>query len=1045
MAVPLVDPAEVGSEPGYARWPALGAGAAFAVADGSVWRLGAHGEASRLTDRARPADRPSVSPCGRWLACGLRTEGATEVHVLPLAGGPARRLTDDGLHARVCGWHPDGRVLYASQAGVPLARWRLFLVDIEGGRREVLPLDDAADGCFVDAWLLVFVQGGLLDDHARGYHGGARSALWFADLAGTAEAQPLLGDAAPPGACWAPRWDGKRLVFLHDGDGGVDLAEARPAERGWRWQRLTHVGDVQAFAARDGECLLSRGGTLARLHGGTLQPAALQLAGELPGLAPQHLPRALRWFEDAVAAEHGGGALLRVRGRLWRLAPGGGDPEEWPLPGGRAFAFRPAAEPGSAFVVCDASGEPEIWQLFADGRPARRLTHDGGCDRTGLWPSPCGRWLAHADARHRLWRLDLATLEQQALPLGPAAAPVQALAWQPDGEGFVLCIARELADRPRLEHCSFGGGAPRLGVLTDGRYACHAPVVSADGQWLFFLSEREFSAPRSHPWGDRAFGVAFERRTRCDALALADGARWPWDDPAVPAPGRPAAAGALRSVPLPAGNHRRLWLGEGALLAWDVQDGSEPEAGSLVRLALAAGAQPQTLPRQWVFASQGRRHAQALVREAGDAAAPLLWLAADGSTRPALDERWSLVADPRREWAQHLRDAWRHVREHMYDHQLHGVDWAAAGARHAAMLRRVTERGEVDHVIGHLLAELGTLHTFVHPAPADDPPAGEAAAFIGVDVRPAAGGLEVVRVLAADPACPERAPPAAAPEARLREGDVILAVAGRPAPGAGGLGPLLRGSAGRRVALELRAADGSRWRAVLQPVAAPREQELRHADWLAARQAEVAARTEGRIGYLHLRAMRRADLESFVREAWAEPHRQGLVIDVRGNRGGNVESWIIEKLRRQAWLWWSRPHAQPDPNMPGTLHGHVAVLIDAQTYSDGETFAAAVRHFGIGPLVGTRTSGAGAWLVQQPNLVDRGTVTVGQFGQFDAGGRWVIEGHGVEPDVEVRNGPRAAFQGRDAQLEAALELLQQRIRERPHVRPQPPGPPRGVR
>lgn len=1045
MTVPPIEPAEVGSKPGYARWPALGADAAFVVADGSVWRLDARGATSRLTERARPADRPAVSPCGRWLAYGARAEGATEVHVLPLAGGPARRLTDDGLHARVCGWHPDGRVLYATQADVPLARWRLFLIDTDGHRREPLALDDAVDGCFVDAQRLVFVQGGLLDDHARRYRGGARSTLWLVDLSGDQEARPLWAEEGPAGACWSPRWDGQRLLFLHDDDTGVDLAQARPSSGAWPWQRLTQVGDVQAFAARAGACLLTRGGALARLREGALQPVATQLPGELPGLAPQPVPRALRCFETAVAAEHEAGALLRVRGRLWRLAPGGHDPVEWQLPGGRAFACALAADGSSAFVVCDTSGEPEIWQVFADDQPARRLTHDGGCNRTGLWPSPCGRWLAHADARHRLWRLDLATLQQQAVPLGPTAAPVQSLAWQPDGAGFVATVARELVDRPQLEHVGFDGGEPRLRPLTDGRYACHSPVMSADGHWLFFLSEREFNAPRSHPWGDRAFGVAFDRRTRCDALALVDGACWPWDDPAARAQGRPAAAGELRSVPLPAGNHQRLWLGEGALLAWDMEPGSEPEAGGLVRLPLAPGAQPQTLPRRWAFVGQGRRHAQTLVREAGDAAAPLLWLAADGNTRPALDERWSLVADPRREWAQHLRDAWRHVREHMYDGELHGVDWAAIGARHARMLCRVTERSEVDDVIGHMLAELGTLHTFVHPAPADDPPASEAAAFIGADVSPAEDGLRVERVLDADPACPDRAPPAAAPEAGLRPGDVIVAVAGRPAAGAAGLGPLLRGKAQRRVLLDLRGADGHRWRAAVQPVAAARGQELRHADWLAAQQARVAARSEGRIGYLHLRAMRRADLESFVREAWADPHRQGLLIDVRGNRGGNVESWIVEKLRREAWLWWSRPHAPPDPNMPGTLHGHVAVLIDAQTYSDGETFAAAVRHFGIGPLVGTRTSGAGVWLVQQPNLVDRGTVTVGQFGQFDSAGRWVIEGHGVEPDVEVRNGPRAAFEGRDAQLDAALALLQDRIRARPHVRPQLPSPPRGLR
>jgi tricorn protease len=177
------------------------------------------------------------------------------------------------------------------------------------------------------------------------------------------------------------------------------------------------------------------------------------------------------------------------------------------------------------------------------------------------------------------------------------------------------------------------------------------------------------------------------------------------------------------------------------------------------------------------------------------------------------------------------------------------------------------------------------------------------------------------------------------------------------------------------------------------------------------------------------------DIASFVRDFYANVDREGLVIDVRRNRGGNIDSWIIAALLRRTWAFWQPPGQAPYWNMQQSFRGHLVVLTDALTYSDGETFAAGVKALGLGPVVGTRTSGAGIWLADRNRLSDGGFARIAEFGQFGADGRWLIEGSGVSPDVEVDNLPRESYAGRDRQLETALAMLKETLAASPVVQP----------
>jgi tricorn protease len=191
------------------------------------------------------------------------------------------------------------------------------------------------------------------------------------------------------------------------------------------------------------------------------------------------------------------------------------------------------------------------------------------------------------------------------------------------------------------------------------------------------------------------------------------------------------------------------------------------------------------------------------------------------------------------------------------------------------------------------------------------------------------------------------------------------------------------------------------------------------------------AAADADLGYLHIYAMGPSDVAAFARDFYASKNKKGFVIDVRRNDGGNVDSWIIDRLMRKAWMFWSYRTDEPYFNMQNAFRGHLAVIADEGTYSDGETFAAAIKQLNIAPVIGKRTAGAGVWLTGSNYLADFGIARVAEFPTYSMDGRWIVEGYGVTPTIEVDNLPHATFEGSDAQLDAAIEYLQRKIEEEP--------------
>jgi tricorn protease len=225
---------------------------------------------------------------------------------------------------------------------------------------------------------------------------------------------------------------------------------------------------------------------------------------------------------------------------------------------------------------------------------------------------------------------------------------------------------------------------------------------------------------------------------------------------------------------------------------------------------------------------------------------------------------------------------------------------------------------------------------------------------------------------------------------------------------------------------------------VVVPMSLEKEADLRYDDWEYSRRQKVEEWGKGDIGYVHLRAMGANDIAAWARNYYPVFNRKGLIIDVRHNRGGNIDSWILGKLLRKAWFYWQPRVGNPIWNMQYAFRGHMVALCDEATASDGEAFSEGFKRLGLGKVIGTRTWGGEIWLSFDNWLVDKGIASAAEVGVYGPEGKWLIEGHGVDPDIVVDNLPHATFLGEDSQLKTAVAYLQDQIRIDPV--PIPPAP-----
>lgn len=1047
----------------YKRDPDLHGNNVVFTSQGDLWlaNINMNGEselAKRLTSHPNLERSAKFSPDGSQIAFVASYNNLPAVHVIDSDGGIAKQVSFEYGRTNLHGWVDDAHVLISANSDTGMhSSWELKKVNVNTMELETLPLSDAFEGVLDEAQKQVFfVQHGLQvsTDNAAHYKGGAAGELWRFDLKSrnkNKEAVKLTGEHS--GSVHTP--------MLHEKSGRVYfISNENDIDNIWSMQ--TDGSDIQQHtkfeqwavrqASLDGDTIVfQHGADLKRFNvsNKTVQDIEVVLRSDFVDLRTQYINQPLEYFQDASPSSNGSDVLITARGKM-ALANSKGKRliEISTQADARARNGIISKDGKYVYAISDASGDYEIWQYAANGSSeSKQLTESGRILKTNLWSAPDGKTLFYTEKSGGLFSLNLNSKKVSKLNTAEIHT-VFDIRFSNNGRYVAIVFNAESSQRSQiyLHDLQENKGT----VLSTAKYASYSPSFSDDLSWLYFLSDRNFSPAPSSPWGDRNMGVAFDKRTQVFAIALQQDATYPFappteldetavknedesgntDDEADEQEKEVEFAGIasrLWQIDLPSDNYNDLLVNENGLY---MQAGS-----TLYNQAFEYDAERTEMTSGVSFIEMDIDKKHLLVGK-GRGDSTKLYMVPASLTYPSKDsehqvnsDNWTLAINPKDEWRSLFKDAWLMHRDSLFDANMRGVDWSASKQKYTSLLERVSERSELNDVFEQMMGELNALHSQVRGGDLSDDENAPSPAILGASYKDTKKGVVIDTIFDFDREILAHAPPLSHPSVNAQEGDIITSVNNKVVSNIAELKQALFNTGGQQVLLGLK-----RGKTTINTIVEPRSSwsinRMRHRHWTQKNLAKVNKANKD-LGYFHLYAMGGQDISAFAREFYAQISKQGLIIDVRRNRGGNIDSIIIEKLMRKAWSFWASPTWGTYSNMQNAFRGHIVVLADEFTYSDGETFTAGMKSMGLATIVGKTTAGAGVWLSGQNRLADGGIARVAEFPVFDMQGNWITEGRGISPDIEIDNLPHATFKGEDAQLEYAIQLLEKKLKEMP--------------
>ncbi|MGW2540073.1 S41 family peptidase [Kitasatospora sp. NPDC001574] len=1061
----------------YLRHPHLHGDLVTFVAENDVWLAPLDGgRAWRLTADHLPVRRPRFSPDGRHVAFTSARDGAPEVHVVPVDGGPSRRLTHWGdAQTQLRGWTPAGRPIATTAAGQgSLRRTWAHAVPLDGGEPERLPYGPVGGLSFEAGGsgappaegggrVLLVSAFGVEPAWWKRYRGGRTGKLWIGTERFDRIHEELTGNIDSP--LWVGEADRARIAFLSDHEGVGDLWSSLPDGTDLRRHSSSPDGFYARNAATDGTRVVwHTAGDLWLLEDlADAEPRRLdvRLAGPRTGRRPRPVPAA-HWLETAAPDRTGRAGAVVVRGTVHWLTHREGPArvlDESPGVRGRLARVVPGSgEDGGQGVVwvTDAEGEDAIEYAPAVLGTERRRLAAGQLGRVrSMLVSPDGKQVAVGahDGRVLLVALTDGVVHELA---HSTDGEVSGLAFSPDSAW--LAWSQPALGPWSLRQIVLANLTTRtVSEATPQRFIDTSPAFTTDGRHLAFLSVRNFDPV----YDSHVFDLSFPNGCRPYLITLAADTPSPFgprragrpvggedDEPkgkktegeegtadAPPVTRVDLDGIADRIVPFPVEGGRFgslraakdgvLWtrvplVGELGDEAASLED--ERPRPTLERFDLRKRRAEQLVDGLDSFAVSGDGTRLAVLDEGELRIVPADHKAVGEDDEIEVDlARLRVTVDPAAEWRQMFDENGRLMRDNFWRPDLDGVDWAGVLARYRPLVDRIGSHDDLVDLLWEVHGELGTSHAYVLPHGLHTEPARRQG-LLGADLVKDGDAWRISRILPGESSDPRARSPLAAPGAAIRPGDAVLAVNGRPVDPVTGPAPLLAGTAGQPVELTVAGKDGTdRRHPVVVPLAD--EEPLRYHDWVTGRRAAVRELSDGRLGYLHIPDMQTTGWAQIHRDLRSEMAREGVIVDIRGNRGGHTSQLVIEKLARRIVGWGiARDIASPAPYPEDAPRGPVVALADEYSGSDGDIVNAAIQALGIGPVVGTRTWGGVIGIDSRYSLVDGTLVTQPKYAFWSERYGWGVENHGVDPDVEVLFPPHAWAAGEDPQLAEGVRI-----------------------
>jgi tricorn protease len=1037
---------------------------------GDLWTVArAGGTAQRLTTHEGLELLPKFSPDGNTVAFTGEYDGNTDAYTIPAAGGEPKRLTFHPGIDQVAEWYPDGKsILIRSARASNIQRYdRFFKLPAAGGFEELLPLPTAGYASLsADANLLAFVSPSYDRRTWKRYRGGNAPNIWVYDFKAN-HSQNITADWAGPDE-W-PMFHGRTVYYCSDRNGKTANLWAYDLDKQTQRQVTTFTDyDVKWPSVGADAIVFENGGWLyvLDLPGEKLHKLSVQVPDDKPATRAEYRSVAnhMGAMDLSPSAKR---VVIEARGELFSVPAEKGDVRDLTnTPGARERD--PVWSPDGKWIAywSDESGEYQVHVLGADGKtPGRQVTHEPGTFRFALAWSPDSKKLAFSDKTARLFWCDVATGKVTQVDKGEYSE-IRQYDWSPDSRWLAYAKTTGAGFNVLWLHSLASGHAS---AVTDGLSDDFSPSFDPEGRYLYFVSRRTFKPE----FGGFELNINFSATDKLYAMTLRDTLPSPVGPESDEEAGEAADKGgdkggkddkAAKADKGAKEEATRIDLeGLGSRIAeLPVKPGRYPAAvgvkGKVVFLSQDEtpddnGNAPVSVryydleKREDKTVISGVDASFALSKDGGK----LLYKKDDtvgivdvaegkkvGDGKLALDNMQAWV-DPRAEWLQMFNEAWRLERDFYYDPAMGGLDWKAVGERYRQLVPYVAHRADLNYILGELIGELSTSHTYVGGGDLPNVPK-VGTGLLGVDwsLDAASGLYRLAHIYRSRDWNSDVAAPLGEPGLAARDGDFLLAVNGRPVRSPQNVYAAFVGTVGKQTVLKLgSSANDSHPRTVtVKPVAS--EASLRYTAWVHANWEKVQKATGGRVAYIHVPNTAVGGIQEFSKGYYPQVDKQGVIVDERFNSGGFIPDFFVERLKRNTWTYWSNRDYESFRTPGQSIDGPKCILANEYAGSGGDAFPFYFRQQGVGPIIGKRTWGGLVGISHDLPLVDGGSVTMPDFGIYGTDGKWLVENHGVDPDIEVENTPESGVDGRDLQLEKAIEWTLGQLKEHPVVRPPHP-------
>ncbi len=1011
----------------------------------------AGGDARRLTSHLGYEMFPRFSPDGKTIAFTGQYDGNTEVYTMAAEGGEPLRVTYTATNRRddlgdrmgpnniVLTWTPDGsRIVYRNRIGDGFSG-KMYTVGKEGGLSEAIPLPEGSFCSYSpDGKKLAYNRVMREFRTWKYYKGGMADDIWVYDPA-RKTVENITGNEAQD---IFPMWIGDVIFFLSDRDRTMNLF-AYDTKTG-KTEKVTHFTeyDIKFPSAHGTTIVFENGGSIYKMDAAARQPEKVSITLSSDNIyARSALKNGAGYLTAASLSPDGERLAVTARGEVFDVpaakgvtknitrSPGVHDRRAAWSPDGRQIAY-----------ISDATGETELYlQEAGGGEPVQLTKGNDTYIRSFAW-SPDSRKIVYTDRKNRLNLLDVPSRRRETLMQTPAGEAYD-VGFSPDSKW--LTYTRTADNQMDIVYVYDIEGKKEYAV-TDKWYSSGSPAFSTDGKYLIFASARDFNPT----YGNLEWNHVYNNMYGIYLALLAKDTPSPFlekDAQVKPAAsvskaetdtGKTPSASAAPSVrfdaegisdrivrlPLPGGYYgnfysdgKKVYYGtRGGTKLYDLENQKEETVADNATMQVASG---------------GRK---ALFRQGNQVYVTDLPQGKTSLETPVDLSHMKIQVDYPAEWAQIFDEAWRAYRDGFYVDNMHGVDWNAMKKKYAVLLPYVKNRLDLNYVIGEMIGELCSGHAYVNPGELDRPeriPTG----LLGAEIsRDKSGFFRIEKILPGATWNKKLRSPLTEPGIQASAGQFIVAVDGVPTNSVKDLYALLVGKADVPTELSLNNRPdltGAR-KIVIRPL--EEEYSLYHYNWIQENMKKVEEATGGRVGYIYIPDMGPEGLNEFSRYFYPQLDKEGLIIDDRANGGGNVSPMILERLAREPYRLTMRRGSSRIGTVPDAVQvGPKVCLINKYSASDGDLFPWGFRALGLGKLIGTRTWGGVVGISSSLPYMDGTDIRVPFFTSYDPKtGRWIIENHGVDPDIAIDNDPVKEWNGEDQQLNRAIEEVMNELQHR---------------